>query len=169
MASAIKLIDPSENEVLANLEAKSNKPSPFFRAMANRPEVLKSFPALYGAIMGPGAVERRIKELVYLTCSYANECAFCLSAHLPAGRKAGISDEEVAALQTEQDHGFSEPERAAIQYARELTQTADAEESRQALLEHFTSEQVVEITLVAAMANFTNRFNNGLQNMPEEK
>jgi len=169
MASAIKLIDPADNEFLASLEAKTNKPSPFFRAMANRPDVLKNFPPLYGAIMGPGSVERRVKELVYLTCSYANECAFCLSAHLPAGRKAGITEEEIAALQTEQDHDFSEPERAAIQYARELTQTADAEESRAALLEHFSSEQIAEITLVAAMANFTNRFNNGLQNMPDEK
>jgi uncharacterized peroxidase-related enzyme len=167
MASAIKLIDPTENEVLAGLEAKTKQPSPFFRAMAHRPEVLKNFPPLYGAIMGPGAVERRVKELVYLTCSFANECAFCTAAHLATGKKAGITDDETKALQTEQDHDFSEQEKAAIRYARELTQTADAADSRDALLEHFSHEQVVEITLVAAMANFTNRFNNGLQIMPE--
>jgi alkylhydroperoxidase family enzyme len=62
---------------------------------------------------------------------------------------------------------FSEPERAAISYARELTRTADAEDSRDGLLEHFTNEQIVEITAVAAVANFTNRFNNGLQLQPE--
>ena len=61
----------------------------------------------------------------------------------------------------------AEPERAAIQYARELTQTADADETRDALFEHFNDEQIVEITLVAAMANFTNRFNNGLEIQPE--
>lgn len=135
--------------------------------MANRPEVLKNYPPLYGAIMGPGSVERRIKELVYLACSYANECAYCVASHRVTGAKAGIRDEEFEAIQTEQDHGFTEPERAAILYARELTQTADAEESRTGLLEHFTGEQVVEITLVAAMANFTNRFNNGLGILPE--
>lgn len=167
MASAIKLVDPTQNEVLAGLEAKTKQPSPFFRAMAHRSEVLKNFPPLYGAIMGPGSVERRIKELVYLTCSFANECAFCTASHLATGRKAGITEDEIKALQTEQDHGFSEPEKAAIRYGRELTQTADAAEWRDSLLEHFSHEQVVEITLVAAMANFTNRFNNGLQNMPE--
>lgn len=167
MASAIRLIDPAENETLAGLEAKAKQPSPFFRAMAHRPEVLKNFPPLYGAVMGPGSVERRIKELVYLTCSYANECAFCTAAHLVSGRKAGITEDELKALQTEQDHNFSEPERAAIRYARELTQSAAADESRALLLEHFTNEQAVEITLVAAMANFTNRFNNGLQILPE--
>ena len=130
-------------------------------------EVLKNFPPLYGAIMGPGSVERRIKELVYLTCSYANECAYCTAGHRATGAKAGIREEEFEAIQTEQDHGFSEPERAAILYARELTQTADAEEARATLLDHFTGEQVVESTLVAAMANFTNRFNNGLGILPE--
>jgi uncharacterized peroxidase-related enzyme len=167
MATAIKLIDPAENEFLASLEAKTKRPSHFFRAMAHRPDVLKNFPPFYGAVMGPGAVERRIKELVYLTCSYANKCVYCATAHLATGKKAGIREEEIAALQTAQDHGFSEPERAAIRYARELTQTANAEESRAALLEHFNSEQVVEITLVAALANFTNRFNNSLEILPE--
>jgi len=167
MPIAVRLADPADDEFLRGLEAKTKKPSHFLRAMALRPDVLKNFVPLYGAVMGPGAVERRVKELVYLACSYANECAYCTSVHLEGGKKAGIRLEEIEAIQTEQDHGFSEPERAAIRYARELTQTADAQESRAALLEHFSDEQIVEITLVAAMANFTNRFNNGLQIMPE--
>jgi uncharacterized peroxidase-related enzyme len=168
MPTAIKTVDPAQNEFLAGLEAKTKKPSPFFRAMAHRPEVLKNFVPLYGAIMGPGAIDRRIKELVYLTCSYSNECAFCTSAHVAAAKKAGITDEELQALQTQQDHGFTAPERAAIEYARELTQSATGEDSRNALFEHFNDEQVVELTLVAAMANFTNRFNNGLSILPED-
>jgi 8-oxo-dGTP diphosphatase len=168
MPTAIKMVEPAANEFLAGLEAKSKKPSPFFRVMAHRSEVLKNFVPLYGAIMGPGPVDRRIKELVYLTCSYANECAFCTWSHVASGKKAGVTDDEMRAIQTEQDHGFSEPEKAAIRYARELTRNAAADEERAALLEHFNDEQVVEITLVAAMANFTNRFNNGLGIQPEE-
>ena len=161
------MVDPREDEFLAGLESKSKQANHFFRAMANRPEVLKAFVPLYGAVVGPGSVERRVKELVYLTCSYANECAYCTAAHTASSKKAGITDDELRALQTEQDHTFSEAERAAIQYARELTRTADPEDSRDSLFEHFSNEQIVEITLVAAMANFTNRFNNGLQVQPE--
>jgi uncharacterized peroxidase-related enzyme len=167
MANVVKMADPAQNEFLSSLEAKGKKANHFYRTMANRPEVLKAFVPLYGAIMGPGAVERRIKELVYLTCSYANECAYCTAAHVASGRKAGITDEEMQAIQTEQDHGFTEPERAVVQYARELTRTADADDSGATLLEHYNDEQVVEITLIAAMANFTNRFNNGLKLEPE--
>ncbi len=162
------MVDPRQDEFLAGLESKSKRENRFFRTMANRPEVLKTFVPLYGAVMGPGAVEKRIKELVYLACSYANECAYCTASHTASGKRAGLSEDELRALQTEQDHVFSEPERAAIGYARELTRTADAGDTRDSLFEHFSNEQIVEITLVAAMANFTNRFNNGLMVQPEE-
>lgn len=167
MASAIKLIDPSKNEFLSQLEQKSGRENRFFRTMANRPEVLQTFVPFYGAVVGKGSVDRRTKELVYLTVSYANECAYCTAAHLASGKKAGITEEEVRALQTQQDHGFAPAEKAAILYARELTQTADGGDTREALYDHFNDEQIVEITLVAAMANFTNRFNNGLDIEPE--
>jgi uncharacterized peroxidase-related enzyme len=167
MPVSVKLVDPLQNEFLAGLEAKSKRPNPFFRAMANRPDTLKNFVPFYVSVVGAGSVERRIKSLVYMACSYANECAFCIAANTAGAKKAGVTEEEMQALQTEQDHNFKEPERAAIQYARELTQTADAEETREALAEHFTSEQIVEITLVASVANFTNRFNNALRIEPE--
>jgi uncharacterized peroxidase-related enzyme len=168
MAAAVKPVDPSTNEFLAGLEAKSKKPSPFFRTMAHNAKALEQFVPFYTAVTGPGEADRRTKELVYLTCSFANRCAFCTAAHMASGRKAGVTEEEMRALQAGEDQGFSEAERAAIRYARELTQTATAADSRAALLEHFNDRQVVEITLVAAMANFTNRFNNGLVVLPEE-
>jgi len=164
---AVKLVDPAQSQELAELEQKARKENHFFRGMAHRAEALRAFVPLYGAIMRPGSVERRVKELAYLTASYANECPYCTAAHIAAGRKAGITDAELEALQTQQDHTFSEVERAVIRYARELTQTAAAHESRPALQEHFSDEQIVELTLVVAMANFTNRFNNGLGILPE--
>ncbi len=167
MATPIEMADPAGNEFLAELEKRSGRANHFFRSMANRPEVLKAFVPLYGAIMGRGSVDRRLKELVYLTCAYANRCAYCTAAHVASGQKAGIGPQELHALEAEQDGFFAEPERAVIRYARELTRTAGAAGTREALFEHFSHEQVVEITLVAAMANFTNRFNNGLMLQPE--
>jgi uncharacterized peroxidase-related enzyme len=166
MPIPIQGVDPTQNEFLASLEAKSKKPSAFFRVMAHRPEALTSFVPFYGAIVGAGALDRRVKELVYLSCSYANHCAFCTAAHQASAPKAGVTDAEMRALQAGDQSPFSEAERAAIAYARDLTSTATATQSREALFAHFTQEQIVEITLVAAMANFTNRFNNGLQILP---
>lgn len=167
MATAIKMVDPQQDEFLAGLESKAKRANHFFRTMANRPEVLKTFVPFYGAVAGPGSIERRIKELVYLTCSLANQCAYCSAAHTASGKKAGITDEELRAIQTEQDDAFSGAEHAAVRYARELTRTANAAQTREELFAHFNHEQIIEITLVAAMANFTNRFNNGLGLQPE--
>lgn len=168
MATAIKLVEPAQNEFLADLEKRSNRANHFFRTMANRPEVLKNFVPFYGSIMGQGSVDRRTKELVYLTVSYTNKCAYCTAAHTASGRKAGVTEDEMRSLQAGQDGGFSAPERAAIQYARELTRSGDGAETRDALNAHYNDEQIVEITLVAALANFTNRFNNGLDLVPEQ-
>jgi AhpD family alkylhydroperoxidase len=167
MPVAVKLVDPAESEFLAGLEAKAKQPNPFFRAMANRPETLKAYVPFYVSVVGPGSVERRVKTLVYLACSYANECAFCIAANLAGAKKAGISEQEIEWLQTEQDQNFPEAERAAVRYARELTQMAAADESRDALSEHYSGEQIVELTLVIGIANLNNRFNNGLNILPE--
>lgn len=168
MATAIKPVEPAENALLAELERKIGHASNMYRLLAHRPQALEHFVAFYKAVMSHGTLDPRVKELIYLTASFANECPYCTGAHLALAQRAGITEDEVRALKTLQDHGFTEPERAAIQYARELTQTAAADDTSDALMEHFNNEQIVEITLIAALANFTNRFNNGLGIQPEE-
>ena len=164
---AISRIDPSQNEFLAGLEARGKKENPFLRVMAHRPAVLEAFVPFYGAVTGPGSLDRRLKELAYLVASLANRCAYCTAAHLPGARKAGISEDELRAIESEQNAGFSAAEQTLIAYARDLTRTARvADATRGALAAHFTEEQVVELTLVVATANFTNRFNNGLGILP---
>jgi len=165
---AISRVNPSQNEFLAGLESRSKQPNPFLRVMAHRPETLKHFVPFYGAVTGVGALDRRQKELAYLTASLANQCAFCTAAHLPGAKKAGIAAEEIEALRRGDDSGFPPAERALVGYALSLTRNARADQAaREALAVHFNEEQIVELTLVVAMANFTNRFNNGLGILPE--
>jgi AhpD family alkylhydroperoxidase len=118
MSTAIKRVEPAENETVATLEAKTKQPSAFLRVMANRPEVLKNFLPFYGAIMAPGPTDRRVKEVVYLAVAYANKCAFCITAHVAGAKKAGLTDDEIEAIRAETDAGLSDAERAAAAYAR---------------------------------------------------
>src|SRR5687768_2465558 len=168
MATSIKTPDPAVESLLADLKTKAKLAYPFFEAMGKRPEALKTFMPFYGALAGPGTVDRRTKELVYIATSLTNQCALCSAAHIAGGRKAGITDAEVEALRAGRDDGFSEPEQAAIRYARELTKTAFVRESLAGLRAHFNEEQVVEITQLTALANFTNRVNNALGLQPDE-
>jgi uncharacterized peroxidase-related enzyme len=169
MAQTVHGVDPANNATLAELEGKTGS-SNFFRLMAHKPDVLASFPRLYGAIMGPGALDRKLKEMVYLAVSFVNECDYCIEAHLKGGRKAGLSERTIEDLESETNQNFTLAEQSALHYAREMTRAcAEDFDTRQHLQEHFNEEQIVELTLVIALANFTNRFNNGLNTHAEHE
>ena len=155
-------VDPATNEALAELERKTG-PNNFYRVMAHKPDVMATFPKLYGSVMGLGSLERRLKEMVYLAVSTVNECKYCTEAHLKGARKAGLTEHDIDDIRSETNQNFSPQEQTALHYAREMTRAcADEYGTRERLHEHFSEEQLVELTLVIAMANFTNRFNNGL-------
>ena len=64
---------------------------------------------------------------------------------------------------------FSDKDKAVLLYAERVTRGASA--MREPVLEElkklFSEDQVVELTMVIAIANFTNRFNDALQLTPD--
>lgn len=161
-------VDPKNHPYVAELERKSGGENRFYRVLGHSTGALETFVPLYANIMGPGALDLRIKELVYLAVSYVNECRYCISAHEKSAPKAGIGQDEMRAVHMEQDGGLHERERAAVVYARELTRTCGSDDSKHQLTVLFSNAELVELTLVIAMANFTNRVNNGLGVDPED-
>jgi uncharacterized peroxidase-related enzyme len=162
MAQMVNGVDPANNETLSEIERKTG-PNNFYRAMAHKPDVLAVFPKLYGAIAGPGTLDRKLKEMVYLAVSTVNECKYCTDAHLKGARKAGLTERDIEDIESETNQNFTPFEQTALHYAREMTRScADESDTRESLKEFFSEDQIVELTLVIAMANFTNRFNNGL-------
>jgi uncharacterized peroxidase-related enzyme len=162
MAYTAKGVQPQQNAVLAEIEQKIG-PSNFLRIMAHRPELMERFMGLYGSLMGPSSLERRLKEMLYLAVSYVNECSYCASHHVKTARAAGLTEKEIREIEMENNQHFSPKEQAALHYARELTRTAAVDDdTRYRAQEFFSNDQFVELTMVIAIANFTNRFNNGL-------
>ena len=163
MATTLKAVEPATSPALAELEKKTG-PSNFFRTMAHRPEAMQEFARLYNSLMGPGAkLDRRIREMVYLAVSYVNECTYCATHHQKTGLASGLSEADLSHLNTENNQHFSPKEQAALHYARELTRTATmSDDIRYRVQELFTPDEFVELTMIVGLANFTNRFNNGL-------
>jgi uncharacterized peroxidase-related enzyme len=163
MAYTAKVVEPARNEALAEIEKKTG-PSNFLRTMAHRPEAMQDFAHLYDRLMGPGAVlDKRIREMVYLTVSYVNECTYCATHHQKTALAAGLSAHEIAEINTETNQHFSAKEQAALQYARELTRTASVgDDLRYRTQEQFSTGEFIELNMIIGLANFTNRFNNGL-------
>ncbi len=162
MTLRLKEFELSSNEALAELEQR-NGPRNFFRTMAYRPEAMRDFARLYNDIMGPGSLDQRLKEMVYLAVSTVNECNYCASHHVESAKQAGVAEREIEDIQSETDQTFTSKERAALRYARETTRSATPEnDTRDMIWKIFTSEEIVELAMVVALANFTNRFSNGM-------
>jgi uncharacterized peroxidase-related enzyme len=163
MAYTIKGVEPANNAALAAIEKKSG-PNNFLRVMANRPEAMQDFTRFYGAVMGSSSLlDRRLREMIYLAVSYVNECGYCAAHHTQGALAAGISGNEIREIEFENNQHFSPKEQAALHYARELTRTASVgDDTRYHAQELFTADEFVELTMIVGLANFTNRFNNGL-------
>ena len=143
----------------------------FHATMAHRPGALKAFLPLYATVMREGTVEAKYKELAYLKTSSLNGCEYCARAHAPSARRAGVSPEQIAALTFyERSPLFDEKEKAVLLYTERVTRAAGAglrDAAMADLKRLFGEDQVVELALVIAMANFTNRINNGLRIDPD--
>ena len=161
---------PEVQEVFDKIAERTGKVPNMFAAMAHRPDVLKAFLPLYKMIINQGTVEAKYKELAYLRASMVNGCEYCARAHMASSKPAGVTAEQIAALLFyKRSPLFDEKEKATILYADRVTRAAAT--IRPAELEElrrfYDEGQIVELTLAICMANFTNRFNDALENIPD--
>lgn len=70
----------------------------FWKVIANHPPTLKRTWEDLKAIMGPGALNPLVKEMLYLAVSVAHGCEYCIASHTAAARKRGMSDEMLGEL-----------------------------------------------------------------------
>jgi uncharacterized peroxidase-related enzyme len=160
---------PEAQGAFEKLGARGKVPN-IFAVMAHRPAVLNAFLPLYKAVVNDGSVEPRYKELAYLRASMLNACEYCTHAHVASSKKAGITPEQVAALPYyARSPLFDEKDKATILYADRVTRGATGLRASQLkeLRQFFDEGQIVELTLVICMANFTNRFNDALEITPD--
>jgi alkylhydroperoxidase family enzyme len=81
-----------------------------------------------------------------------------------------LTQEQLSALTFYQRSDlFDQKEKAVIRYADCLSRGAAAMTARslEELQQFFTDDEIVELTLVVCVANFTNRFNDALQIVPD--
>jgi uncharacterized peroxidase-related enzyme len=148
------------------------KPGNAQKALAHRPEMLKTFLSFYASV--GRSLDRKLYELIYIRVSLINGCHYCTQHHLASSKRVGLTSEDWAALQKGDDSRYSEKEKAALAYVDKLTRSpheiSDADFAN--LKKHFSDPEIVDIHLLTGLANLTNRFTDplGLEvEFPEEK
>lgn len=148
------------------------KPGNVQKALAHRPEMLKSFLSFYASV--GRSLERKLYELIYLRVSLINGCHYCTQHHVASSKRVGLTGEDWTALRAGNYSRYNEEERAALTYVEKLTRAPHeiAETDFDELKKHFSEPEIVDIHMLAGLANLTNRVTDplGLEiEFPEEK
>lgn len=110
---------------------------------------------------GEAGLEESLLELVNVRVSQLNGCAACLATHVPAARKAGVSQDRLDLLPAWREiDAFGDQERAALRLAETLTRLDDAEERAAAIAaaaDHFSDEQLSALEWTIVLINAFNR------------
>ena len=148
------------------------KPGNAQKALAHRPEMLRNFLSFYSSV--GRSLDRKLYELIYLRISMMNGCHYCTQHHLASSKRAGLTVDDWSALKSGDYSRYTEKERVALTYVETLTRTPHeiSDENFAPLRKEFSDAEIVDIHLLAGLANLTNRFTDplGLElEFPEEK
>jgi alkylhydroperoxidase family enzyme len=128
---------------------------------AHKPRLMMAMGKFNGAIRKPGALEQRIRNLGELKGSAMIGCEFCVDLGSQICRNSGFSDEELLAIRRyKSSELFNEREKAALDYTVAVMRTPVevTDEVFSQLQQHFTTEQIVELTALLTLVNLE-RFN----------
>ena len=64
----------------------------FWKYLAADPALLKRTWETQKAVLAPGALDRLVKELIYLAVSVTNGCSYGIACHTALARKAGMTE-----------------------------------------------------------------------------
>ncbi len=158
--SRISLIEPAQAspEVKEIYNGKlKGKPGNIQKALAHRPAMLANFMGFYASV--GRSLDRKLYEAVYLRISLINGCHYCSQHHIQGAKRAGLTLEQLKALNEGNYSSFSVPEQTALAYAEKLTCTPDAASDADfaELKKHLSDEQIVDLHMLIGLANLTNR------------
>lgn len=128
---------------------------------AYRPKMMTGMGRFQGAVRKGHAVDERLKNLVELKGSQMIGCEYCVDLGSQICRNSGFSDDELLALPRYRSSDlFTEREKIALDYTVAVMRTPVevTDELFARMKEHFSNEQLVEITALLTVVNL-NRFN----------
>ncbi|HJL53999.1 MAG TPA: carboxymuconolactone decarboxylase family protein, partial [Arenicellales bacterium] len=132
---------------------------------AHRPPALKHIMGLLLDLADETLLPKRHLEIALVAVSKLNECTYCVAHHAPRLIDQGLSAKTVANILDPNCEGLDNVDRLVRDFAVEVTLRSNtlSDDIFARLKQHFSEEQIVELTLRTALCGFFNRFNDTLQ------
>ena len=89
--------------VYEKFEKHTGKVPEWVKVMAHRPEILKEFVELFGAVMGEGEIESYLKWKIAYTVSNQLKCPFCVDVTSKMLKKLGADEETLNKIKERKD------------------------------------------------------------------
>ena len=120
--------------------------------------------------MPPTSIEPSLRELVKLRASQLNGCAFCIDMHTKDARAHGETEQRLYGLTAWHETPFyTDRERAALAWTESVTLIADndvPDELYEHAREHFSEQEIVDLTLAVIAINAWNRLAIAFRTVP---
>jgi len=71
---------------------KTDRVNNFWKAIAHDPATLRRTWESMKQIMGTGALDPLVKEMIYVAVSATNQCGYCIASHTVSAIRAGMTD-----------------------------------------------------------------------------
>ncbi len=94
-------LSPEAKAVFDDIRAtrKTDFINNFWRALAHDPVTLKRTWESLKQVMGSGgALDPKVKEMIYIAVSATNSCTYCIASHTASARAKGVSEAELMEL-----------------------------------------------------------------------
>jgi AhpD family alkylhydroperoxidase len=145
--------------------------------MQSRLDLLKASPTAYHAMVALESAVRKcsklepaLLELVRVRASQINGCAYCLDMHTKDARANGETEQRLYTISAWRETPFfTERERAALAWTEGITlihQDHAPDQIYEDAKEHFTEEELVNLTLAIVAINGWNRLAIGFRAVP---
>ena len=119
------------------------------------------------------SIDAKLVALVELRVSQINGCAYCVDLHATQAREAGETQQRLDCVAAWRECPFfDESEKAALAWAEALThisETLAPDDLYDGLKDHFSDEQIVDLSLVISLMNTWNRLAVGFRHLPEAR
>ena len=152
---------PRMMKKLTGREAQTGSGMEPIEIWAYQPKMMMGMGKFNQAVRKGKSVDERVKYLVELKGAQMIGCEFCVDLGSQICRNSGFSDEELLALpRYRQSDLFTEREKLALDYTVAVMRTPVdvTDELFVRMREHFSEEQLVEITALLTLVNL-DRFN----------
>ena len=140
--------------------------------MQKNPALAKAFINLNMAVMeNHGALTSEFKRLIAFVSSNTSGCRYCQAHTIRAAERYGASKERLENIWNfEQSDCFSDQEKVALKFTREASKVpvATTKEMEEALKQHWSENDIIEIMSVIALFGYLNRWNDVMGTSLEE-